>query len=174
MKRKQILYGISILWLALLLQTSFAHDELSALSLNKPANLRTVIAWGDNAIRTIYTYDYVNFRWQHTKAAAYFTQAGWKSYSNALRNSNVLATVKKKQWVASITIAPNPKVKFQGVVNGRYTWDIHYSVITRYQNINEKQVMPLDIVVTIVRTDDSEGYQGLGITVLKATKVEEA
>ncbi|ACQ68912.1 DotI/IcmL/TraM family protein [Candidatus Williamhamiltonella defendens] len=84
--------------------------------------------FGAHTIREAFTMDFVHFKEQMSRVSAYFSEEGFKSYYQALTQSNVLAAVRDKKMNLAVMLAPGVVRQKGPLSNGVYAWEIQYPV----------------------------------------------
>ena len=79
-----------------------------------------LLTWTAEAVTSIFTYDYVNYRKQFQANVDYFSPDGWQAYMEQLDKSGTLQTVKEKSMLVSAVVGGSPVVAGEGQVNGVY------------------------------------------------------
>lgn len=125
--------------------------------LNQP-NMKTeaVMSWAEEAVKAVYSYDFRNYKKQIQDTQKYFTNSGWKAFTEALNKSNNLQIVENKKLVAS-AVTTKPTLIEEGVKKGRYTWKVQMPITASYEN--ESKLIKQNLIVTllIARTNTPEG-----------------
>lgn len=128
-------------------------------------NLSTasLLQWANTAAVAAFTYNFVNFRAELQAASEFFTPEGWQAYLESLRTSNNLVAVRAKQLVVSAVATGAPVITQQGVVGGRYTWQVQMPMLVTYESPSQvtQQSLMVNMVITRVSTLDSP--RGIGI-----------
>ncbi len=141
------------------------------MPLDQP-NLSTaaLLQWANTAAIAAFTYNFVDYRAQLQAASEFFTPEGWQAYLQSLQTSQNLTAVKAKNLVVSAVATGAPVINQQGVVDGRYTWEIQMPLLVTYQSASQitPQSLMLNMVITRVSTLDSP--RGIGIAQFIATQ----
>lgn len=135
---------------------------------DQPAfSLSEVSDFGAHAIREAFTMDFVHFKAQMSQASASFSEEGFKSYYQALSQSNVLAAVRDKKMNLAVMLAPGVVRQKGRLSNGVYAWEIQYPVTLKLSgqtlSLPEQRFI---FSLFIQRADLREKPSGLEVTQL--------
>ena len=122
-----------------------------------------VTQWADLACIGAFTYNFVNYESQLELASEYFTQNGWNSFMNSLKESNNLNTMISKKLVVSAVALSTPLILKKGIVNGVYSWRIQLPILVTYQSASEVTQMKMIINLLMTRISTRDNYKGVGI-----------
>ncbi len=92
--------------------------------LNQP-NLsdKAVIQWASQAVLSVFTYNFMNYRQVFQTNRQYFTATGWQQFLSALSKSRNLDAVTSKKLVLSAVLSSAPVITREEVRGGKYTWE---------------------------------------------------
>lgn len=141
------------------------------LPLDQPnMSTATLLQWANMASVAAFTYNFVDYRAQLQAASEFFTTEGWQAFLQSIVSSNNLTAVKAKNLVVSAVATGAPIITQQGVVDGRYTWQVQMPMLVTYQSAS--QVTPQSLMVTLVITRIStlDSPTGIGIAQFIATE----
>lgn len=132
---------------------------LSEPNLSTPA----LMAWTAQAATEVMTFGFHDYRRRLQEASRNFTQLGWASFTKALENSRIMEMVQANQQV--ITAAPRsaPVLVSEGMVDGRYQWQVEIPMVITYQAGNQTRAENLIVTLLIVRVSKLESPNGVGI-----------
>jgi intracellular multiplication protein IcmL len=156
----------------------FATDNISRLIQVVPIaqpNLTEaeVSEWAEQAVRAVYSYDYVNYRSQFQRAQQYFTNYGWTKYMNALIASNNVLALTQRKMVVMADVVSEPTLLTEGLLGGAYAWKFSMPILVTYwlppYNDQNKFTNPLTVTVLVQRQSPLKGDHGLGIVQLVGT-----
>jgi intracellular multiplication protein IcmL len=125
-----------------------------------PAEL---LQWANQAAVASYTYNFVNYRQELQNAAQYYTPEGWNQFQAGLKTSRNLESVVAKKFVVSAAATGAPVIADQGILNGRYAWQIRIPLLVTYQNSNEQVQQPLTVTMVITRASTLDTPKGIAI-----------
>lgn len=132
--------------------------------LNEP-NLSTpaLMSWVAQAATEVMTFGFNDYRRRLQESSRNFTRRGWESFTGALQRSRVIEMVEANQQV--VTAAPQgaPIVVSEGLVAGRYQWEIQLPMILTYQSGSRTRTDKLLITIIVVRVPRLESPNGVGI-----------
>lgn len=132
--------------------------------LNEP-NLSTpaLMSWVAQASTEVMTFGFNDYRRRLQEASRNFTRRGWESFTGALQRSRIIELVEANQQV--LTAAPQgaPIVVSEGLVAGRYQWEIQIPLILTYQAGSRTRTDKLLVTLVVVRVPRLESPNGVGI-----------
>jgi intracellular multiplication protein IcmL len=132
--------------------------------LNEP-NLSTpaLMSWVAQASTEVMTFGFNDYRRRLQEASRNFTRPGWESFTLALQRSRIMEMVEANQQV--VTAAPQgaPIVVSEGLVAGRYQWQIQLPLVVTYQSGAKTRSDNLLVTLVIVRVPRLENANGVGI-----------
>lgn len=133
--------------------------------LNEP-NLqdKALLQWASEAVTSIYSYNFVNFRRVFENNKQYFTTEGWTSFLKALTDSQNLKAVQEKKLIVSAVLTGAPIVRSEGQLQGRYTWVVQMPVLVTYQSANEQSSQNFIVTLKIRRISTLDNVYGVGIS----------
>lgn len=145
--------------------TTDSGRMIPLIPLNQP-NLsdKALLQWTSQAVVSVYSYNFVNFREIFQNNEKYFTNDGWQEFLNALKASRNLETVKDKKLIVSAVLSGAPIISSKNVFNGRYTWQIQMPVLVTYQSMSEQFNSSYLITLTIQRVSTLDNIYGVGIS----------
>ena len=174
-------------WLVLMLGVLMSWVAYSASSLpekqegqSKPAMALTlppvsdvaISVWANEAIVSVYHYDYSNYQDNLKQAAHYFTSEGWEAFADALSNAKLLQTVKdNKLMVTAVALQP-PTMTKHTQANGQLAWMVRMPILVHFESKKVHKQQRLLITLIIVRQQG--GVRGLAITHFHAVDLNQA
>lgn len=156
----------------------FATDSIGRLIRVTPVTVpnmsrEEVVAWTVDAVQSIYSYDYVNYRQELQDSQKYFTNYGWGNYLTALALSNNLIGMKSNKQIVIAQVVGQPKLITEGLLGGAYAWKFEMPVLLTYwgppYNDKSKFYNPLTVSIIVQRQEILKSYKGLGVVQLIAT-----
>ena len=134
-------------------------------ALDRPVqSIAQVRNWATEALLSSLTLSFANYKSQMNEYQLNFTDQGWRSYQEAMRNSKVIDTIIAQQLVTSAVATGAPVVKARGMSEGgRYGWQMEIPIVVTYESTSQKQQANYLIELTVVRRPESENPSGLGI-----------
>ena len=102
-----------------------------------------VINWITEAMRKTFSFNYKNIETRLLEAKPYFDERGFNKFLEILKKDlNIENVIEKKLIVSGRALEP-PRIVREGIVNGRYTWQVILPFIIRYENeINNNILKP--------------------------------
>ncbi|MEM7651388.1 MAG: type IVB secretion system apparatus protein IcmL/DotI [Pseudomonadota bacterium] len=132
--------------------------------LNEP-NLSTpaLMSWVAQASTEVMTFGFNDYRRRLQESSRNFTRRGWESFTGALQRSRIIEMVEANQQV--LTAAPQgaPIVVSEGLVAGRYQWQIQLPLVLTYQAGARTRTDKLLVTLIVVRVPRLESPNGVGI-----------
>ncbi len=128
-----------------------------------------VLNWASNAVKAIYSLDYVTWRTTLQNAEVYFTQKGYHDFLAALKASTNLEAIKAKRQVVSLDITAPPTVSRQGQLTPElpYSWDLQMQVTVTYQNSEQEMLKQIGtLLLRVERASLLRHQEGLAISQL--------
>lgn len=122
-----------------------------------------LLNWVANAVTSLYTYDFLNYRKTFQDNQQYFTDNGWKAFLDQIDKSRNLKTVESKKLVVSATPAGAPVITNQGALDGVYSWRVQIPVVVTYQSLSEQFSERLLVTLTVQRRPTLDSKYGVGI-----------
>lgn len=132
---------------------------LNEPNLSQPA----LMSWVAQAATEVMTFGFNDYRRRLQESSRNFTRRGWESFTGALQRSRIVEMVEANQQV--VTAAPQgaPIVVSEGLVAGRYQWEIQLPLVLTYQSGARKRTDKLLVTIIIVRVPRLESPNGVGI-----------
>jgi intracellular multiplication protein IcmL len=85
------------------------------------------------AIKSINTFDYINWRNQLPLSADYFIPKAWTAFMDELSDRKTLNAILDRKMIVTPNIISAPEVVRQGVDGGIYTWQVEIDVRIDYR-----------------------------------------
>lgn len=131
-----------------------------------------VIQVATNALRSVYSYDYVNWEDQITSSQKWFTTSGWNAFVSEFKNSGGIEAVIKNKQVVSMNILEAPFVKEKGIVDGAHSWVIDFPKVqvTYFGQSGNKLSLTFlySFKVEVTRTALDYSIKGAAVTAIRA------
>jgi intracellular multiplication protein IcmL len=132
--------------------------------LNQPnLSAPALMSWVAQATTEVMTFGFSDYRRRLQEASRNFTKRGWESFTQALQRSRIIEMVEANQQV--LTAAPKgaPILSKEGLVAGRYQWEVQVPLILTYQSGAKTSSSGLLVTVVVVRVPRLESSNGVGI-----------
>ena len=138
---------------------------IKLVPLNQP-NLsdKAVLQWASEAVVSVYSYNFVNFRRAFQTSKQYFTKSGWTSFLKALSASKNLKAVQDQKLIVSAVLQGAPIVRSEGQLRGRYTWVVQMPVLVTYQSSTDQSTQTFLVTLRIKRISTLDNNYGIGIS----------
>jgi intracellular multiplication protein IcmL len=134
------------------------------IALNQP-NLSTpaLMSWVAQSATEVMTFGFNDYRRRLQEASRNFTRRGWESFTQALQRSRIIEMVEANQQVLSAAPRGAPVLQSEGLVNGRYQWNVQLPMVVTYQSGSLTRTDNLLVTVVVVRVPRLESPNGVGI-----------
>lgn len=134
------------------------------VALNEP-NLSTpaLMSWSAQAATEVMTFGFHDYRRRLQEASRNFTRVGWASFTTALEKSRIIEMVEHNQQVVTAAPASAPVLISEGLVKGRYQWQVDLPIVVSYQAGSATRADNLLLTLLIVRVPKLESPNGVGI-----------
>jgi intracellular multiplication protein IcmL len=132
---------------------------LSEPNLSVPA----LMSWSAQAATEVMTFGFNDYKRRLQQASRSFTRLGWVSFTAALEKSRIIEMVEANQQVVSAAPASAPILISEGVINGRYQWQVQVPLVVTYQAGSSVRDDRMMVTMLIVRVPKLESPNGVGI-----------
>ena len=132
---------------------------LSEPNLSTPA----LMSWVAQSATETMTFGFHDYRKRLQESSRFFTRTGWASFTRALESSRIIETVESNQQVVSATPRSAPVIVSEGLVNGRYQWEVEMPMNITYRAGSQTRSDNLLIRFLIVRVPKLQSPNGVGI-----------
>ena len=126
-------------------------------------SFKNVASWLSDAIKSSYSFDFINFDDQVQKASYYFTDVGYKSYLDSLELNDIKSKILKNRVQVSILPLQQPVYINGGVIGKQEFWKYRVPVMVDYYNGTKHSIKKMLVEVLVVRVDTNSNIKGLGI-----------
>ena len=168
-----IIVGL-ILTLIVYINNSKAQDRYFATTADGrimqlvPLNLpnmskAALLSWVSQAATDVMTFGYHDHVKQLQGASRHFTKTGWDSFTTALQRARIVDSVKQLQQVVTAVPRSAPVVLKEGVVGGRYRWQVQLPIAVTYKGAEEGRTDNLLLTLVVERVSALENPNGVGI-----------
>lgn len=99
-----------------------------------------LLTWTAEAVNSIFTYDYVNYRKQFQGNVDYFSADGWQAFMEQLDKSGTLQTVRDKSMLVSSVVSGSPVITGEGQANGVYMWKVEMPIDVTYTPFGQSPI----------------------------------
>ncbi len=132
---------------------------LSEPNLSVPA----LMSWSAQAATEVMTFGFNDYKRRLQQASRNFTRLGWVSFTSALEKSRIIEMVEANGQVVSAAPASAPILISEGVVNGRYQWQVQVPLVITYQSGSSVRDDKMLVTLLLVRVPKLESPNGVGI-----------
>lgn len=122
-----------------------------------------LITWATRAAVAAYSFNFVDWQNDLQSVQQYFTETGFKNFTEALKQSGNLDTVVAKRLVVQATVVDVPRIVNQGLIKGRYAWKIQIPMLIKYTSASEELRQPVLVTMLIARVPTTQKPQGIAI-----------
>lgn len=129
-----------------------------------------VIQVATNAIRGIWSYDYINWESQITEATKWFTVKGWNEFVKEFQASGVIKSVLANGQIASIRIKEAPYIKEKKLYNGSFTWIVVFPSTAISYTGREKIEFNYIVEMEMVRMPLDLSQRGVSVNALRVVE----
>ena len=168
-----IIVGL-ILTLIVYMSNSKAQDRYFATTADGrimqlvPLNLpnmskAAVLSWVSQAATDVMTFGYHDYTKQLQSASRHFTKTGWDSFTSALQRARIVESVQQLQQVVTAVPRSAPVILREGVVAGRYRWQVQLPIAVTYKGAAEGRTDNLLLTLVVERVSALENPNGVGI-----------
>lgn len=132
---------------------------LSEPNLSVPA----LMSWSAQAATEVMTFGFNDYKRRLQQASRNFTRLGWVSFTSALEKSRIIEMVEANGQVVSAAPASAPILISEGIVNGRYQWQVQVPLVVTYQAGSSVRDDRMLVTLLLVRVPKLESPNGIGI-----------
>jgi intracellular multiplication protein IcmL len=132
---------------------------LSEPNLSIPA----LMSWSAQAATEVMTFGFNDYKRRLQQASRNFTRLGWVSFTSALEKSRIIEMVEANGQVVSAAPASAPILISEGIVNGRYQWQVQVPLVVTYQAGSSVRDDRMLVTLLLVRVPKLESPNGVGI-----------
>jgi hypothetical protein len=140
------------------------ENRLVALEpLEEPVYSRAdITAFVDRALHFAHDYAYSDYVWRNEEACnRFFTPEGCTAFRDAIERN--IDKIRTGRLTSKITIEKPPVIVAQGLYYGRWAWDIQVGIKLTFESSNERRAQNETVTVRVVRVNELQDTQGLGI-----------
>jgi intracellular multiplication protein IcmL len=132
---------------------------LNEPNLSNPA----LMSWVAQSATEVMTFGFNDYRRRLQEASRNFTRRGWESFTQALQRSRIIEMVESNQQVVTAAPSGAPILKSEGLVSGRYQWEVQLPMILTYQAGSKSRSDNVLVTLIVVRVPRLENPNGVGI-----------
>ena len=143
--------------------TTRGGELIALVPLSRPHKTDDAISqWAADIARKSYTFDFIHWKTQLSDLSVYFTKNGYNEFLTALNESGNVEAVRKKRLVGNAIASP-PAITNEGLLDGRYTWQVEVPLRVSYVSSEETVQQSLLVILTIVRANTLSNEHGLAV-----------
>jgi intracellular multiplication protein IcmL len=132
-----------------------------------------LLNWVTEAMIVSFSFNYHNYENISEKIDEYFDSAGIASYLKMITEHKQIQQVVDKKLILSGRPTAAPRVVQDGVVDGRYAWQVLLPFILKFNNQKTKVDTELTLNILIVRTSEQQASLGVKIVSVQDAKSSE-
>lgn len=180
MIRKKIQKKFLYIFIVFLYFTScavYAQAAVTSLNTQEEANTQSlstsdrskeaVLAWSEQIVKTVFTYNWVDYKEVIETAKNYFVKQGYDHYLKSLKDSGMTESVINKKLILKLRNNGQAKLLKEGVYQGQYAWQVEVPVVfTYYSPTGEVINLKAKIALLIVRASSVDYKDGIAIAQL--------
>lgn len=128
-----------------------------------------VLLWAVQAIKEIYSLDFVTWRKSIQDAEVYFTPKGYIDFMQALKESNNIEALIQRNQIVSAEVTAPPTLIRQGVKEEdvAYSWNLQIPVTITYQNSTDQVIKQIGTIQMLIERESTLRHpEGLAIAQL--------
>ena len=145
------------------------HEPYPVFPLDRPVvDNPALLDWVSEAVVRAYSLDFVRYRQQSEEAKVAFETHAWNTWARSFIEARNLAKIVDAKMVTRAVPRSAPVVAREGVVRGRYVWNVQFPMVLSYENTNGEVPETLLIEVMVARSDDPKHRRGIAIAQLVA------
>lgn len=134
------------------------------VSLDQPnLSAPAIVAWAAQSASETMTFGFHDYRRRLQESSRHFTRRGWESFTKALQRSGIIDSVTTNRQVLTATPSGAPTLISEGVVNGRYEWQIEVPILISYEFGSTSRQSSMRLRLLVVRVPQLENANGIGI-----------
>ncbi len=122
-----------------------------------------LMAWATQAATDVMTFGFHDIDKQFARTRTYFTDDGWKSFSEAFAKSAFLKTVMESQQIVTAIPRGTPEVVHIGLYKGKYQWILNVPMLMTIRAGSRAQQERTTVRMFIVRMPTQNNPMGIGI-----------
>ena len=141
------------------------HDQLiNSVPLSEPGLTDAeLLNWATEAMIVSFSFNYNNYDNIAEKIEDYFDPAGIASYLKMISTHSQIQQLVSKKLILSGRPTAAPRLAQDGLIDGRYAWQILLPFILKFNNQKVKSESELTLEILIVRTTTQESSLGVKI-----------
>ncbi len=134
------------------------------VSLDQPnLSAPAIVAWTAQSASETMTFGFHDYRRRLQESSRHFTRRGWESFTKALQRSGIIDAITTNRQVLTATPSGAPTLVSEGVVNGRYEWQIEVPILISYEFGTTSRQSSMRLRLLVVRVPQLENANGIGI-----------
>ena len=118
--------------------------------------------WAVEAVSQLNTYNYLNSKNNiHKVTSSYFTENGQQKYYKAIRNSEILESIKAGNLFVDCVVQSTPTLLVKKKINNVQTYKISMNILVGFRSANAERFETRKVELIIVK--DTSLPEGVGI-----------
>ncbi len=126
--------------------------------------------WSEQAAADVLSFNKGNYMWKMRKFKKYFTDSGWKEYTDYLKTSRIIDMVASDKYSIGAIVDEQPLIINQGDVGGAYNWILRMPVTISFftkDATGTEQTGPsakFYLFIDVARVANGGGQNGIAIS----------
>lgn len=139
--------------------------RMQLIALSEPAiNTNAILQWTTQAAVQIMTFGFHDLNQRFADSKKFFTDKGWASFSEAMVNSGIFASVNKQQQIITAIPSGDPTVLYEGLrEDGSYAWDIQVPLLLTARAGEHQRTARSTAIITVKKVPTKDNPNGLAI-----------
>lgn len=122
-----------------------------------------LLLWAVQAATDVMTFGFSDIDTRFGESRTYFTDEGWRSFSEAFSNSSLLRTLVSSQQIITAIPRSPPELVYKGLYKGQYTWIVSVPLLMTIRAGAAAKHQRIVIRLFIVRMPTQNNPMGIGI-----------
>ena len=132
-----------------------------------------LLNWITEAMIVSFSFNYHNYENISEKIDEYFDSAGIDSYLKMITTNTQVQKVVSNKLILSGRPTAAPRIAQDGVVDGRYAWQVLLPFVLKFNNQKTKIDQELTLEIFIVRTPDRQAPLGVKVVAVQDSRDSE-
>lgn len=130
--------------------------------------------WVVDAVTKSFTYTVQTYSTKLNENKYFYTDAGWREYTNILNNMVRFDTYTSKQVLISVVRPIDAPTLFMDgeVINGVYTWIYNFPIRVEFSGSVDMPAQTMTLHITVARTSMENDVDGVKITGIEALNIK--
>jgi intracellular multiplication protein IcmL len=140
-------------------------DQLiEGVSLEKPSLTEAeLLNWLTEAMIVSFSFNYYNYDKIIDSIIDYFDPVGKESYIKLIKENKQIQQVVSDKLILSGRPTGAPRIVKDGIVNGRYAWEVSFPFVFKFRNQRFNQDIEITLSLFVVRVPEKQAPLGVKI-----------